>query len=343
MSGAKTAVRKDALTGVQKSAVLCMALGPDGAARILQQLSADEVEEVSREIASMPAVDPAVVESVLEEFRTASQAAQSGARGGMGYASQVLEQALGAGRAKQVMGRVQEQVAEPSVRRLGRLPVDVLRGLLQGEHPQAVALVLAHLEPKRAAELANALPAELATDALARMARMDRIAPDVVSLVDETLSKRADPALSRPAAQGGGPGAVAKLLNFAGGANNDQLLEGLKARSSELAERVQALMFVFEDLLLVDGKGIQRVLREVDGKDLATALKGASAELKQHIVKNMSERAASALEEEMEILGPVRVKDVEAVHARIIELVRQLETAGEIMIRGRGGQDDVLV
>lgn len=343
MSGSARLGQRTALTGVQKSAVLCMALGPESASRILQQLDPEEIEDVTREIATLGAVEPEVVQAVLEEFRAAAGSAGSSARGGLGYAQQVLEQAIGAPRARAVMGRVQEQVQEPAMPKMRRLPVETVRGLLQGEHPQTIALVLAHLEPKRAAELAASLGPEIATDALARLARMERIAPDVPAAVDEQLARRADPATSRPPAQGGGPGTVARLLNLAGSALNQQLLEGLQSAHPELAERIQSLMFVFEDLKMIDNKGLQRLLREVESRELAMALKGASPELRAHVRTAMSERAAGALDEEMEVLGPVRVKEVEAVHAKILENVRQLEAAGELMIPGRGGQDDVLV
>jgi flagellar motor switch protein FliG len=278
---------------------------------------------------------------VIDEGRAAAEASLGQPRGGIDFAQRVLQQALGESTARSVIGKVQEQVVDPELKRLRRLPIELLRGLLLDEHPQTVAVVLSHLEAKPAAELAAALGAERATEVLSRMARIERVPADVVALVDETLARGADLALARPASTGGGPAAVARLINHAPTAGA-QLLQGLQEKSPELAERVQNLMFVFEDLLLVDNKGMQRLLREVDTKDLALALKGASPELRQHIRGAMSERAAGALEEEMEILGAVRVKDVEAVHARIIEHVRALESAGEVTIRGRGGADDVL-
>ena len=331
----------ESLTGPQKCAILCMALGPEGAAAILQRLAPDEVEEVTREIATLPPVDTELVKAVIEQGRVAAEASMARPRGGIDFAQRVLTQALGEPAAKTVIDKVSDQVAAPELRRLRRLPTEMLRGLLAGEHPQAIAVVLAHLEARPAAELAATLGPEQATDVLSRMARTEKVAADVIALVDEPLARAADLALVRPTSPGGGPGAVARLINHASG-SGPQLLQGLQDKSPELAERVQNLMFVFEDLLLVDNKGMQRLLREVDTKDLALGLKAASPELRQHFRSAMSERAAGALEEEMEILGSVRVKDVEAVHARIIEHVRALESAGEISIRGRGGNDDVL-
>jgi flagellar motor switch protein FliG len=341
MSAPVRALTLDSLSGSQKCAILCMALGPEGAAAILQRLAPDQVEEVTREIATLPPIDAELAKAEIEQGRAAAEAAMGRPRGGIDFAHRVLTQALGEPAAKSVIEKVQEQTQEAALRRLRRLPLDMLRGLLQGEHPQAIAVVLAHLEARQAADLAAALGPEIAADVLSRMARTDKVSADVITLIDEILSRAVDPTLVRPTSASGGPGAVARLINHASG-NGAQLLQGLQDKSPELAERVQNLMFVFEDLLLVDNKGMQRLLREIDTKDLALGLKAASPDLRQHVRSAMSERAAGALEEEMEILGSVRVKDVEAVHARIIEHVRALETAGEISIRGRGGDDDVL-
>lgn len=341
MSAHARALTIDSLTGAQKCAILCMALGPDGAATILKRLSPDEVEDVTREIATLPPIDTELANAVIEQGRIAAEVTMSKPRGGIDFAQRVLEQALGEPRARTVIDKVQEQVTEGEMRRLRRLPNDMLRGLLQAEHPQTIAVVLAHLESSSAAVLVAGLGSELATEVLARMARTEGIASDIVAIVDEVLASAADPSLVRPTSSSGGPGAVARLINHASG-SGAQLLQNLQDKNPELAQRIQNLMFVFEDLLLVDNKGMQRLLREVDTKDMALALKAASPELKAHFRAAMSERAASALEEEMEILGAVRVKDVEAVHGRIIEHVRSLEASGELSIRGRGGSDDVI-
>jgi flagellar motor switch protein FliG len=182
----------------------------------------------------------------------------------------------------------------------------------------------------------------LAADVLFRVARMEKISPDMLLIVESGLSSKTDLSLTGEMTMSGGPETVAKLINLSGAANEKQFMEGIASRSAEIAEKIKALMFVFEDVLLVDARGIQRVLRDVDTKDLALSLKAASEELKVHIKGNMSERAGQALEEEIEMLGPVRVKDVEAAHARIIEVVRGLAEAGDIMIQGRGGTDDII-
>lgn len=333
---------QDALSGAQKCAVLCLAVGTKEAATILQQLGSEEVEQVCREIASMSEVTAEMAQAVVQEFQSASQASTSITRGGVRYAQQVLEQAVGPVRAKIVLDKVQEQVVDTGLKRLKKVAPEVLVGILRGEHPQAIALILSHLDVRQSAAVVAAMDPGLAADVLYRVARMEKISPEMLAIVETGLSRKTDVSLSQEMTLSGGPGAVARMLNMAGVTLEKQLLEGLQQRNPDIAARVQSLMFVFEDLRLLDGASVQRLLREVDGKELALALKGASDQLKKHITAQMSERAVSALEEEIEMLGPVRVRDVEAVHTRILESVRALEEAGEIRLRGRGGDDDII-
>lgn len=330
------------LTGAQKGAVLCMALGAERSARILQLLSPREVEVISREIASLPVVAADRVSTVLGEFQQVSRAVDSVARGGVDYAQEILESALGPMKAKAILEKIQEQLVDTGLKRLRNAAPEVLSGILRGEHPQTIALILAHLDARQSAGVVQEMEPEIAAEVLYRIARMDKISPEMLLLVESGLSSKTDLSLSEEMTLSGGPQAVAKLLNLTGGTLEKQLLEGIEGRNLPIAEQIKSLMFVFEDLLLVDARGIQRVLRDVDAKDLALALKAASNELKMHIRSNMSERAGQALEEEIEMMGPVRVKDVEAAHARIIETVRNLSDAGEIMIAGRGGGDDII-
>jgi flagellar motor switch protein FliG len=342
MGGATRMKAQEPLTGAQKGAVLCMALGPKGASQILQQLSSDEVEQVSREIASMPAVDPEVVNAVLREFENVSSAVESVARGGVSYAKQILEQALGTSRAKMILDRIQDQVVDTGLKRLKKAAPEVLAGILRGEHPQTIALILAHLDVRQASSVVQAMDPSLAGEVLFRVARMEKISPDMLALVESGLSSKTDLSLSQEMTLSGGPAAVAKLLNLTGGTLEKQLLDTIQQRDGDIATQIKSLMFVFEDLLLIDGKGMQRLLREIDTKELALALKAASDDLKRHFKSNMSERASGALDEEIEMMGPVRLRDVEAAHTRIIERVRALEEAGEILVRSRGGHDDII-
>lgn len=342
MSPAARNIRLDSLTGPQKSAILCLALGADQGARLLQALSPEEQEAVTREISSLPPIEQDTVQAVLDEFRKATQGGPSGVRGGDDTAKKMLEQAVGSAKARPVLERIEEARPESQLKRLKKAAPDLLAGVLRDEHPQTIALVLAHLEMEQVCAIVKALDPTLASDVLYRVARLDAVSPEALQLVEQALAGKADLTLvARPAASGGAA-AVARVLNQTGGELEKQLLENLGERDPDIAANVKALMFVFEDLLLVDGKGMQRLLREIESKELALSLKAASDELKAHIRGNMSDRAGGALEEEIEMLGPVRVKDVQAAQARIIESVRALEESGEILISGRGGADDVL-
>ncbi len=330
------------MSGPQKGAVLCLALGAERSARVMTLLTPREVEVLSREIAGMPIVAADKITTVVGEFQQVSRAVESVARGGVDYAQQILETALGPTKAKAILEKIQEQLVDTGLKRLRNAAPEILTGILRGEHPQTIALILAHLDPRQSSSVVTSMDPDLAAEVLYRIARMDKISPDMLLLVESGLSSKTDLSLSEEMTLSGGPQAVAKLLNLTGGTLEKQLLEAIGNRSDDIAGQIKALMFVFEDLLLVDGRGIQRVLRDVDTKDLAMALKAASDDLKKHIRANMSERAGQALTEEIEMLGPVRVKDVEAAHARIIETVRNLSDAGEIMIAGRGGNDDII-
>jgi flagellar motor switch protein FliG len=301
-----------------------------------------EMEELSREIAVTAAVDQEAVQSVLTEFRGVFQAAEAAARGGVHVAQEILERALGPQRAKVILERIQEQIADTGLKRLKKAAPELLQSVLRGEHPQTVALILAHLDARQSASVIAGMDQELAGDVLYRVARMDKISPEMLALVEAGLTSKTDLSLSQEMTLSGGPSTVAKVLNLTGGTLEKQLLEAIDKKNADIALQVKNLMFVFEDLKLLDGRAMQRLLREIDGKELALALKAASEELKQHIYSNMSERAAAALREELEFLGPVKVRDVEAAHTRIIEVMRNLEDQGEILVSGRGGDEDVI-
>jgi flagellar motor switch protein FliG len=338
----KQAMPREVLSGAKKSAVLCMALGAEGASQVLQSLTPEEVEAVTREIAHHPTVKPELVEAVVAEFHEVAKAVESVAGGGIEYAGRILEQTYGSARAKSMLARLEEQLADTGLTRFKEAAPEVLSGVLRGEHPQTIALVLAHLDVRQSLGVIEKMEPELAADVLYRVARMEKISPDILAVVEAGLAGKGEVSLSQEMTLSGGPASVARVLNQAGEEMERQLLEEIAARNAELANQIRRMMFVFEDLLLLDNRSMQRLLREVDGKELALALKATSEELKQHILSNMSERAAAALEEEMEFLGPVRVRDVEAAHTGIIEAVRQLEDSGEVIISGRGGDDDII-
>lgn len=343
MSGAVASRRRrpEQLDGVQKAAILCMALGAEASARILQQLGPEEVEMVSREIASTPSVRSEAVDSVLNEYHDVLRAVESIAQGGVDYARQILESALGPQRAKSVLEKIQEQMVETGLTKLKRAAPEVLNSVLRGEHPQTIALVLAHLDPKLAAGVVEAMGHDLSGDVLYRIARMEKVSPEVLQLVEAGLGARSDLTLSQEMTASGGPAAVAKVLNQLPGGTEKVLLDAINSRGHQVAEEIRSLMFVFEDLRLLDGRSMQRLLRDIEGKQLAMALKASSEELKEHILKNMSERAASALAEEMELIGPVKVKDVEAAHGNIVKIARGLQEQGEIVVE-RASDDEFI-
>jgi flagellar motor switch protein FliG len=334
---------KEALSGAQKAAVLCMSLGNDVASKVMQLLTAEQVEAVSREIAGLPLADARTVEGVLTEYREMSRAVQSLSEGGLERANEILVQSFGPARAKSVLERIKQQMSDSGLKRLKKAAPEVLLSVLRGEHPQTLALILAHLDVRQAAGVIEVMGNDLASDVLYRVAKMEKVAPDMVAVVEQGLSSKTDLTLSQQMTLSGGPASVAKVLTLASGSLEKAVIESITQRNHELAQQISNLMFAFEDLITLDGKSMQRILRDVDSKELALALKAASAELKQHIMKNMSERAAGALTEEMEYLGPVRVKDVEAAQTRIIAAVRTLEETGEIVLSGRGGDDEVIV
>jgi flagellar motor switch protein FliG len=336
-----TAPRSGTMSGAQKCAVLCMALGADTSAKVLQLLSPQEQEKVSREIAQTPVVRGEAVDKVLHEYTEVGRAVQQVAQGGVDYAREILEQALGPNKARTLLDKIQEQLVETGMTRLKRAAPEVLNGVLRGEHPQTIALVLAHLEPRLAAGVIELMGAALAGEVLYRMARMEKVSPEMLQLVEAGLGGRSDLTLSQEMTASGGPAAVAKVLNYTAGSSEKTLMEAITARSNEVADEIRNLMFVFEDLKLLDPRSMQRLLRDIDTKELALAMKAASEDLKKHIQSNMSERGAAALLEEIEMLGRVKVKDVEAAHGNIVKVVRALQEQGEIVIER--SKDDAVI
>lgn len=330
------------LTGPQKAAVLCMALGKEQGAKIMQLLTPPEIEAIGREIAALRTVRTAIIENVLAEYQSAARTVQSETQGGVEYAKELIEAAIGAERAAGTLARIRDRMVPTPIGRLNSTPPETVVGILRGEHPQAVALVLARLEPTHAAAVVERMDQTLAADVTFRMARMDKVSPDMVTAIEAGLGPKVDLTTTSDLLPSGGPNVVAKMLNCTSPAVEQSLLSGISQRDSDLAGTIRDLMFVFEDLTLFDGRAMQRLLREVDTKELALALKVASDGLKRQIFKNMSERAGSAVQEEIELLGAVKVKDVEAAHQRVVQTVRTLQESGEIPVVRRGATDAVV-
>lgn len=336
-----SALRADRLTGGQKAAILAMSMGPEVTAALTEGLSPEELEAISLEIAQLDQVPAEVVTAVMEEWEE-QQSEQASVFGGFKAAEAFLNQSLGAAESGQVMQRLQTALQEGAgFKTLRRVDPESLANLLKDEHPQTVVLVLAHLEPALVAEVVMQLDPMLGADVLVRTAKMDKVLPDVMEVVEKFLGGEASLSLSAPLAQAGGPAAVADVLNLASPAMEKELLEEMANRDLALADKIKELMFVFEDINRLDDKATQRLVTEVETKDLAMALKAASEELAEQIFRCMSQRAVAGLRQEMEFLGPARLRDVEEAQRKIVAEVRRLEEAGEIVIGG--GEDDVLL
>ena len=342
VADSKTVLNGRPMTGRQKVAVLCMAVGTEFAAKLSSGLSQDEAEQISFEIAQLDRISPDVMQAVLTEWLEHTLGVASLTTGGLEYAREVLEKAYGKSRADSILRRITTQLADTAgLHRLRKADPQQLATTLRGEHPQTVALVLAHLDPPHTAAILRELPTGFGGEVLFRMARMEKVSPEMLQLIERALSSDADLSFSQGMSAAGGPAAVASVLNLVSGTLEKELLEGVSERDAMLCEQIKNLMFVFEDLVTLDDKSLQRLLREVEAKQLALALKAASDELKTKIMGAMSQRAVGALKEEMEFMGPVKMRDVEAAQAAIVTQVRKLEETGEIVLTA--GSDDVLV
>jgi flagellar motor switch protein FliG len=331
------------LTGVRKSAILLLSLDEDLAAEILKRLPADAVEEISREIASRPQATKDTRRDVFGEFYNLALANASINEGGLEYAKALLKKSLSEDEAKRVITQVTQQVQTSPFSFLQKAESENLLTFIQDEHPQTIALILAHLPPQKASEILVGLPSQKQIEVVKRVATMEQTSPDVIKEVERGLEHRLSDIVSQTFEKAGGVDTVAEMLNLADRSTEKGIMEGLEAEDPDLVEQIRRLMFVFEDILLVNDKGIQSVLKEVDNDELALALKTASQELKDKIFKNMSERAAQLIAEDMQYMGPVRVSDVESAQQKIVDIVRRLEDAGEIVIAGRGGEKEMVV
>ncbi|HEY4303990.1 MAG TPA: flagellar motor switch protein FliG [Gemmatimonadaceae bacterium] len=332
----------DQLTGIQKAAILCMVLGSESASMITQKLSQDEVELISFEIARMDRVSTEATEAVLAEWIEVMMAADSIAAGGIEFAREVLERAFGAQKAQAIFKRIQAQISETAgLHRLRNADPQQLGNMLRGEHPQTVALILAHLQPTHTAAVLKELDPTFGAEVVLRVARMEKVSPDMLVLIERSILTETDLAPTQGLTTSGGPQVVAEVLNLVNPSLEKAIMRGVEEKDPALSEQIRNLMFVFEDVVSLDDRSMQRLLREVDVKELALALKSASNEVKNKILGGMSQRASAALKEEMEMLGPSRKRDIEAAQTAIVAMIRKLEDAGEIVVGG--GADDLVV
>lgn len=334
---------KDKLTGIQKTAILFITLGPESAAPILKKLPETEIQKITFEIANMQKVKKDVKSEVLQEFVNLNKAKDYIIEGGFEYAKNLLSKALGAQRAMEIIDRVSEITQQYRPFGIARkADAHQLLNVVMGEHPQTIALIMCYLQSEKAAQILSGLPEELQVDVAKRMAIMSNTSPIVIEEVEEILKKKLSTLIRSDIATIGGVSALVDVLNNVDRGTEKAILEELDRDQPELAEKIRESMFVFEDIITLDNSSIQRIVREVDMKDMALALKGSSEEVAHVIYNNMSKRAAQTLKEDIEFLGPVRLIDVEKAQQAIVAIVRRLDEAGEIVI-SRGGEDAVIV
>ncbi|MEQ6901949.1 flagellar motor switch protein FliG [Nocardioides sp. YIM 152588] len=329
--------------GIRKAAVLLVQLGKDRASQVLSHLSDSEVEAISAEITRLDSITAAERTSVMGEFHDLVTAHAHVVQGGFGFAEQLLQQSLGADRAKEVMERLHAAAVQMPFQFLHRADPAQLRGFIADEHPQVVALVLAHMAPDKASLLLSGLPAHQQAVVAHRIAVMDRTSPEIVRTVESVLERKLSSMLS-PAevSQVGGLDPLVDIINRSDRPTERQIVEGLEGLDASLAEEVKSRMFMFEDITGLDDRSVQQVLRQVDNAELALAIKGVSAGVRTKITSNLSERAAQNLLDEVDLLGAVRLAQVEEAQQSVIRTIRQLEEQGQITIR-RGTEDEFVV
>lgn len=330
------------LTGKQKTANFLVFLGPEKSAQLFKHLTDDEIEQITLEIANLRKVSTDKMDEIFREFFELCLTNQFISQGGIEYAKEVLEKAYGAEKTLEIIGRISASLQVRPFDFIRNTEPGQLINFIQGEHPQTIALILAYLEPEKASAILSALPPERQSDVAKRIAMMDTTSPDVIKEVERVLERKLSSIAPQEMSVAGGVKSVVEIINRVDRATEKTIMESLEVQDPELAEEIRKLMFVFEDIVMIDDRSVQRVLREVESQDLGLALKGASNEVTQKIFSNMSTRAADMLREEVQFMGPVRLRDVEDAQQRIVNIIRRLEDAGEIVV-ARGGGDEVIV
>ncbi len=333
---------EERITGLQKAAILLIALGPEKSSLIFKHLKDEEIEELTLEIANTRTITPQITEEVMEEFYQVCLAQQYIAEGGINYAKEVLEKSFGAERARDVIGKLTASLQVKPFEFVRKTDPSQLLNFIQDEHPQTIALILSYLSAAQSALIISALPPDRQADVAKRIAVMDRTSPDIIKEVEKVLESKLASLANQDFTIIGGVDAVVEILNTVDRGTEKHIMETLEIEEPELADEIRKKMFVFEDILLLDDRAIQRVLRDVDNSDLAIALKGSNEEVQNAIFNNMSKRLAVMIKEDMEFMGPVRMKDVEEAQQKIVNIIRKLEDSAEIVI-SRGGGDEIVV
>ncbi len=333
---------REKFNGKKKVAILLMALGPEMASKILKQFSEQEIESITMEIANLNRVEKEVRDEVLEEFKLLNQAQHYMLEGGVDYAKEVLEKALGNQKASDMIKRLKEQVKVKPFTFARNTDPKQLVNLISREHPQTISLILSYLDSQQSATILSELPSEMQADIARRIALMERTSPEVLKEVEGVLKEKLSTVFQQDFTQAGGVESIVDILNRVDRGTEKLILEELEKEDAELADEIRQRMFIFEDIVTLDDASIQRVIREVESKDLAKALKGASEEVKERIFRNVSRRASEMLQEELDFMGPVRLREVEEAQQGIVGIIRRLDEAGEIII-SRGGEDAIIV
>ena len=341
--GGMTIARKmKSLNGRQKAAVLLISLGPDISAEVYKHLTEEEIEKLSLEISSVQQVDNELKDSIVEQFHQIAIAQDYISQGGVDYAKTVLEKAFGKQEALNIINRLTSSLQVRPFDFARKADPQQVLNFIQGEHPQTIALVLSYLDAEQAGQILSSLEEDVQADIASRIATMDSTSPDIIAEVEQVLEKNISSSLTEDYTQTGGIQSVVDVLNEVDRGTERTILDSLEVQEPELAEEIKKRMFIFDDIVILDNRAIQRIIREVEDEDLKLSLRVASDEVKDVIFKNMSSRMVETFKEEMEYMGPVRLRDVEEAQTRIVSTIRRLDEIGEIVI-ARGGGDDIIV
>lgn len=330
------------LTNQQKAAILFIALGPEHSASLFKHLNDEEIEKITLEIANQRKVTQQQKNQVVSEFYQMAIAKDYISAGGLDYAREVLEKALGSEKAVNIINRLTSSLQIRPFDFARKTDPAQLLNFIQNEHPQTIALIMAYLQPDQSAAILSALPSERQVEVAKRIATMDRTSPDILRDVERILERKLSSLVTQDFTAAGGVDSIVEVLNRVDRTTERTIIENLEVQNPELAEEIKKLMFVFEDLVMLDDRSLQLVLREVDSKDLALALKATAQEVAEKIYKNMSKRASDMLKEEIEYMGPVKIRDVEEAQQKVVNVIRRLEESGEIIV-SRGKGDEMIV
>lgn len=334
--------KKDELSGRQKAAILLITLGPEYSSQIFKYLGDDEIESLTLEIAAVKKVEPEVKEKILEEFYEVCLAQEYITEGGMGYARELLEKSLGKDKAFDVLNKLTASLQVRPFDFARKADASQLINFIQNEHPQTIALILSYLDSVKAGQVVSSLSSDKQAEVAKRIATMDRTYPEIIKEVEMILEKKLSNVVTQDYTKAGGISSIVEILNSVDRGTERHIVESLEVSDPELAEEIKKRMFVFEDIINLDNTAIQRFIREVENNTLGVALKGATEDVADLIFSNMSKRMAEMIREDMEFMGPVRLRDVEEAQQSIVNVIRRLEESGEIII-SRGGGDELIV